>query len=447
MNFDKTILKILTFWIPVKEYRRIARKKISSYFLLRSHTKKFLHLNNGYKKTLTKIQHKILNNEKLKVCFIGYQDGASCDVFTSLYNLFNADKNFNVSVICLPFNHDSITDMLEHQHAAMEYLNTLKIPAEAGYNEKTHSFVNHHDEYDIVFYEVDYDWIRPEFSVSNFPNALNFFIPYGQFLADNIDYHFSQKMMSEFYCIYPPAKNVMDMMKKYSYIKGINVNSEFLGNPKTQLFFDKKYHPKNVWKAQSADVKKIIWAPHHLWANYSNFLEYKDFFVKLAQKYNGKIQIAFKPHPALKGSLSAQAGWSDKQIDDYYGLWNSMPNTQLETGGWTDLFLTSDAMIMDSIGFMLEYSLTGKPSCVQYKENQQHQRIMKFSDCGEQLFDLLYHSQNETEIISFIENIVLNDNDIRKNKRQKYIEENYLPPYGKTAAENIYEDIRRKIGL
>ena len=446
MKFNKTLLKLLTFWIPVKECRRRVRKKIASYFP-ESKLKNFLYLNNCYKKTLKRIQQKILNSEKINVCFIGYQDGASCDVFTSLYNLFNTDKIFNVSVICLPFNHDSEIDMLEHQHVAMEYLKTLKIPAIPGYDEKTHTFINHHDKYDIVFYEVDYDWIRPEFSVSNFPNALNFFIPYGQFLADNIDYHFSQKMMSEFYCIYPPAKNIMNMMKKYSYVEGINVNSEFLGNPKTQSFFDRNYSPKDVWKSQQSCLKKIIWAPHHLWANYSNFLEYKDFFVKLAQKYRDKIQIAFKPHPALKGSLREKAGWSDEQIFNYYNLWDKMPNTQLETGGWTDLFLTSDAMIMDSIGFMLEYSLTGKPACVQYKEDRQKQRIMKFSECGEQLFNLLYHSKNETEIISFIENVVLNDNDIKKSKRQKYIIENYLPPYENTASQNIYNDVKRKIGL
>ena len=84
MQLNKALSNLLTFWIPVKRYRKKVRKRISSFFsdtmMRKSKLKQFLYLNNCYKKTLERIHKKILNNEKINVCFIGYQDGASCDV-------------------------------------------------------------------------------------------------------------------------------------------------------------------------------------------------------------------------------------------------------------------------------------------------------------------------------------------------------------------------------
>lgn len=429
------------FCIPTKKNRQ----KISVWFHVAKIKKRWIKLKKRYSKNLHRIKQKTTNKERVSICFIGYADGASCDTFTNLYRLFKKDSGFDVSVIVLPYSHDSKENMIECLDKAVEYCRSIGVDAEPGYDKEKDEFINRHNQYDIVVFENAYDWVRPEFSVSNFPNALTFFIPYGQFLANNINYHFLQKMMSEFFCIYPTSKSVANMMKKYSLIDGQNINKEFLGNPKNQAFFDKKYKAKDVWKKQSKKKKRIIWAPHHLWARYSNFLKYKDVFIELAKEYENEIQIAFKPHPALKSSLKERAGWTNEQINDYYDLWNNMPNTQLEDGDWTDLFLCSNAMILDSVGFMAEYSFSGNPLCVLYNEDEKGNRIMKFSDCGEELFELIYRAKTKDECIDFIKNIVLENNDYQKVARDRYILENYLPPYGKTASENIYSDIKKKV--
>ena len=184
-----------------------------------------------------------------------------------------------------------------------------------------------------------------------------------------------------------------------------------------------------------------------MWANYSNFMQYKDFFIQLAEKYKDTLQIAFKPHPALKSSLKEKQLMSEDEVDEYYKKWNNMPNTQLETGGWTDLFLTSDAMILDSIAFMLEYSLTGNPSCVLYREDQKGERIMKFSECGEEVFELLYRAKTYEECEDFIKRIVIDGNDIGKEEREFYIRKNYLPPHNNSAELNIFNDVKQRIGI
>lgn len=90
--------------------------------------------------------------------------------------------------------------------------------------------------FDLTFFEVEYDWVHPYFKAQNFPNALSFVIPYGQYLANNIHYHLSCKMMSYVYKIFPTSVAVGNMMKKYSLIKGRNICDRYLGNPKTDIF-------------------------------------------------------------------------------------------------------------------------------------------------------------------------------------------------------------------
>ena len=398
-----------------------------------------------YLKIKKKLSEKIERNEKLQVCFMGYQDAENIDVFTDLYQLIKNDNVFEVSVVIVPYTHDDKNEMINIQNKSELYLKKKNIIPILGYNSKADDYLNLYDKFDIVFFEVEYDWIPKQFSPKNFPHALTYYIPYGQFLANNIQHHFNQKMMNQFYKIYPTSKEVAKMMKKYSLIKGINI-SKFLGNPKNQKFFNTSKSIKNVWKIQNDKKKKIIWAPHHMWASYSNFLYYKDIFIELSQKYKNTVQFAFKPHPALKQSLISQKIMTEEEVRKYYEYWQTTENCQLEEGEWFDLFQGSDAMILDSIGFMLEYSLTGKPACVIYRKKN-NKREMKFSKVGEKIFQLLYKASTKDEIENFINAMVIANNDLQKNKRMDYIYKNYTPPNNNTAELNIYYDLKKDLKI
>ena len=102
--------------------------------------------------------------------------------------------------------------------------------------------------------------------------------------------------------------------------------------------------------------------------------------------------------------------------------------------------MSSDAMILDSLGFMLEYSLSMKPACVLYRENENGERIMKFSECGEEVYNLLYHAKSKYEIENFVE-LIKRGEDPLFEKRKQFIDDNYLPPYQKSGSENIYNYI------
>lgn len=419
-----------------KYYLKRERYKIRGY-----HTQvRMSHI----KKRLAK---KAARGEKIRVGFMGYQSADSSDVFTAIYRLFVKDSRFDTKVVIVPYTHDSTEEMLKIYQASERYLSSLQIPFCDGYDQIKKEFINYKGKFDVVFFQAEYSWIRQEFQAKNYPEAMSFLVPYGPYLADNLsDSHFCNPMMYDLYKIFPLGRSEYDMLSEVSYIGKKNIN-KFIGNPKTDCFFDKNYIPQDRWKKQEKKKKRIIWAPHHLWADYSNFMDYYEWMVEVAQKYKDELQIAFKPHPALAASLLEKVHWTEKEIQDYIDLWKTMPNTQYENGSWIDLFLTSDAMILDSIGFMAEYSQTKKPACVLYREKEHGVREKRFNKCGEEIYNKLYHAKNTKEVIEFIDNVVIHENDVMKDERIDYILKQYSPPGNGSAAQNIYEQICEEIRL
>ena len=237
-----------------------------------------------------------------------------------------------------------------------------------------------------------------------------------------------------------------DMAKNVSHIKAKNV--VVTGYPLADKYLDTSYKPKEVWKNPDPSVKRIIWAPHHtLEANatlssYSNFLTYSEYFFKLIEKLNHKIQIAFKPHPILKLKLYNHTEWGKERTDQYYLRWATMQNCQLEEGDYDDLFLTSDALIHDSISFISEYCFTGKPALFTVSDKKIADRFNVF---GTKAFQLSYMAYSESDICQFIENVVLNGNDSRKNERQTFVNDILKPPHNQTAVSNIINDLVENI--
>lgn len=74
-----------------------------------------------HRKILKKLKAK-LGTEPIKVGFLGYLDGPSCDVFTELYYMFDKDKRFNCTVVTVPYTHDEKGKMIKKQRLAINYL-------------------------------------------------------------------------------------------------------------------------------------------------------------------------------------------------------------------------------------------------------------------------------------------------------------------------------------
>ena len=115
-----------------------------------------------------------------------------------------------------------------------------------------------------------------------------------------------------------------------------------------------------------------------------------------------------------------------------------MPNTTLVNGDYTDLFLTSSAMIHDCGTFTVEYLYLKKP--VMFVGSEKHaDRLTKF---GRMCFNQHYVGDSIEQIRSFLDNVVLNGQDPKQHERENFFTKYLLPPKNRTVAENIYEELR-----
>ena len=223
--------------------------------------------------------------------------------------------------------------------------------------------------------------------------------------------------------------------------KGKNVY--ITGAPKLDLFFDPSYIPKDVWKKQTARKKRIIWAPHHEdktpnWMyQFDAFYEIADIMLDIADYYQDCVQFAFKPHPMLKEKLYIR--WGKENTDSYYQKWKEKDNCQLEEGEFEDLFILSDAMILDSISFIAEYTAVNKPALFTIGRNS---RVF-LNEYGKKNFEVLYKAKEnlKEEIYHFIDDVVLNGNDSKSCERMAFINAYLKAPNNRTASQNIFDNI------
>lgn len=400
---------------------------------------------------LNKVKKKYNKHSKITVLF--FVSRISCFIWENLYKIFKNDPHFDVKICVIPFSYTGKEEMIKYSLEAYKYLKEQGYDVIKAYDEVSNTYLDIKNvlKPDIIFHNKSW-WkhLPKEYHLTNFPKSLNFLIEYGISGAKNPDGHFN--LDSHWYAdtYFLPSVEHLNMAKEISKIKG--KNCVFLGYPKLDVFFDKKYQPKDVWKKQDKIKKRIIWAPHWLYDaaslySTSTFAEIYDFMLTIAKEYKDSVQFAFKPHPMLYKALQSKPlngkKWSRKQIDEYYNKWSTLENCQFENGMFEDLFLTSDAMIFDSISFMAEYMVTGKPSLFTSGKNN----VLDFDEFGQQVYSKLYHTKNlKEDIDSFIKNVVLKENDPKKLEREDFVNSNLKAPNNKSAAQNIYEYVIKKIG-
>lgn len=221
-------------------------------------------------------------------------------------------------------------------------------------------------------------------------------------------------------------------------------NSIASGNPIADLFLNDDAKQERVWKDCGSHMKKVIWAPHWTitpdacWIVCGTFLKNAEAMLELAQKYEHRIQFAFKPHPHLYRILCKHPDWGKEKTDAFYRRWAELPNTQLDEGAYTALIMQSDAIVHDSGSFILEYLFADKPGMF-LREGE------GYGNYNSMTLDALrcYHKGlTKADIEDFLQQCVLGSADplapVRAEMRCKYL----LPPHGKTAAQNILDTIK-----
>ena len=290
---------------------------------------------------------------------------------------------------------------------------------------------------DIIFYEKPYsECYHVRHTYGSHLNSLFCYAYYAFNLLDE-EWAIGMPLMKTAWQVY--YENVLSLHNRRTKV---GKNAIVTGIPMQDILIQKKANHADVWKNPPNGKKRIIYAPHHTIADMhasgianSTFLEYGEFILTLAKKYNDQIDVAFKPHPGLYRKL--EKIWGKEKTASYYREWTHLDNTQLVTGDYVDLFMSSDAMMHDCSSFTAEYLYTGKPVMFLLREVDHASYLTEF---GKRCFEQHYLGQSETEIESFIK-AVIREEDVKKEERELFYQNYLMPSNGKTACENIIEAI------
>ena len=200
----------------------------------------------------------------------------------------------------------------------------------------------------------------------------------------------------------------------------------------------------------SSTRKVILIAPHHSVIPtvdsglcLGNFLNYKDFFLRLPVIYP-EVDWILRPHPHLRLNLIKNVGWTEERWTDYIKSFVANANAVYEDDGpYYESFRKSDAIIHDCCSFLSEYFYTGKPSC--YMLASEAAKKAQFNDCGLEVIDHTYQAYSENDIKRFIEEVVIGGRDSMKEERQRFARENIMVNYPH-ASEFIVESIAKMLG-
>ncbi|MCQ2393778.1 MAG: hypothetical protein MJ249_05750 [Kiritimatiellae bacterium] len=188
--------------------------------------------------------------------------------------------------------------------------------------------------------------------------------------------------------------------------------------------------------------KTVIISSHHTLARgpdctaLSNFLRYADFFLELPKRYP-HVHFVFRPHPLLFPRLATSKWWGGARTNAYRQQLMAFSNVEFQQGGdYFETFVNSDAMIHDCGSFLAEYYYTGKPQCYLLENEAALER--EFTDFGQQLIAHAYSAYTQSEIIDFIEKVVLGEQDERAQTRRTFAENQVCRFYPK-ASEHVLD--------
>jgi hypothetical protein len=382
--------------------------------------------------------YELKNKNKIKVAFLALH--SSVWKYDELYNLLLQSEKYIPMLFLCPVVNRGHEDMLLELEKSELFFTSKGYQYIMTYDRSENTYLDIRKKYnpDIIFYTNPYnELIYEKYNINHFLDKLTCYVPYS-YMVLNHDWAYNLSFHNLCWKLYYPNELYTDIAKKIMTNKGRNIS--VTGYPKSDEFFNTNVLDYLEWKNGKSSSRKIIWAPHHTIeedSDYksSNFFSICDFMVELCFKYNDKIEFAFKPHPLLRIKLYNHNAWGKKKTDDYFNKWEKMPNSVFIDDDYVNIFKTSDALIHDCASFTIEYLHVNKPALYICNNNTESY----FSELGKMAFDTHYKSYNNNDIENFIEVVVINQIDIKKNDREFFFNK-HLFKY-KNASLNIFNQL------
>lgn len=290
---------------------------------------------------------------------------------------------------------------------------------------------------DFIFYTTPYDiQLPPALRQRAFPDVLSCYALYGYPLEEYPDWYdlLFHNLLSYYFLV---SEEDLRIYSRLSRLRGSN--GVVSGAP---LFDAFRQAMDRQDRLEDDGLPLVIIAPHHSiepWGySLSNFLDYADAFLQLAQQYEGRLRFAFKPHPILKTKLYNLDSWGRERTDRYYQAWNEMPHTELSEGAYIELFCRSAALVHDCSAFTVEYQITGRPALFMRKNGRLPHGLNR---AAQEAFALHTLADSIFDVDAFLQGIASHRPDPLAERRQAFIHDYLLPADGRTASATIIETL------
>jgi glycosyltransferase involved in cell wall biosynthesis len=376
---------------------------------------------------------------KIRVAFI-VQRPAFWPNHASVYEAMKIDPAFEVSVIAIPKRPPAAREVDLAEYGRLKaFLGEKGIAYFGGYDVENRVWVNllKFGLPDIVFLPQPYT--HTQSFLYHAPYLKHFcslaILPYSMTMTNLPDsqYYAPVYVDSRFIFIESEAHKALFIAHAPAVAEKLFVT----GHPKLDAYRGPVPSNMELWKCPNAKYR-IIWAPHFTVTNdrtphtFSNFFEYYEFFLEYARRHPD-IEFVLRPHPELFEHMVATGKKTRAESNAYRDRFNALPNGQVNEGGDIfTMFRQSSALILDSCGFLAEYAPTGKPIC--YLESTRRQRL---NPIGEKLLHAYYAAWNTEEIEEFIQSVVIEGRDERRQERERIVGQTLFSPPDGAAAEIV----------
>lgn len=355
-----------------------------------------------------------------------------------LFYLMREHEQFDPTIVVCPVVNYGRDNMLVEMDRSYKFFSNKGFKVVRAYDEERDKYIDIRREVnpDIIFYTNPYrGLIDDRYFITRFLDRLTCYVPYSASIC-NTPMQFNKFLSVVAWKFFLENELSSQIAKNEMHNRAVNVVVS--GYPACDVFLSGMRDPINVWKHHQKI--KIIWAPHHSFdeecsVHFANFFEVSETLVLVREKYKDCVQIAFKPHPLLYVKLLNV--WGKQRTDEYYEAWAQGQNSQYEDGDYLDLFMTSDAMIFDSVSFIYEYLFTKKPSLFINGQSAASQ----LNEFGKKALRCHQQGNTQVDIEHFIEAVIAGKPDSLTEEKQRFYNKYIVPANGKLASQNIIDNI------
>ncbi|MCK5867522.1 MAG: hypothetical protein KAG14_03915, partial [Mycoplasmataceae bacterium] len=115
-----------------------------------------------------------------------------------------------------------------------------------------------------------------------------------------------------------------------------------------------------------------------------------------------------------------------------------------ESDEYHDLFINSHGIIHDCGSFLPEYLYTDNPPCYLLENKESIETY--FNDIGIECLKNYYHAYNELDILKYIDEVVVKNNDRMKDSRLNFANKKIKIKHP-TSSKTIIKIIERSVGI